>query len=414
MLVSFLLSNYLSFREERLFSMKATTISEHKESLIECSNGKYLRSAVLYGANSSGKSNFISALQRMRRVLLSSVKLNDGDKLSYNPFLLTDKSAGAPTRFEIEFMADTETTYRYGFSYSQFKIQEEWLFRQIRKGKETPLFIRENNEIAVTDDFVEGSGKEELTNENRLFLSLVGQLNGKVSQTVIDWFRSFNVISGLEQDGYLDSSLEMIMQQGEEYKMALSLYKKLNLGFNNIYADERKKHPTIIFSDSKIISTSMNYSLKTTHNKYDDEGNTTGKVDFDKEKQESAGSNKVIDLSGPLFSALLNGTLLVVDELDAKLHPLLTRELVMLFNNPETNPNKAQLIFATHDTNLLSTDIFRRDQIWFTEKDNMEQTDLYSLVEFKLPDGTIPRKDSNLEKNYIRGRYGAIPFIIYD
>ena len=122
----------------------------------------------------------------------------------------------------------------------------------------------------------------------------------------------------------------------------------------------------------------------------------------------------MIDLSGPLFSTLLNGSLLVVDELDAKLHPLLTRELVLLFNNPETNPQNAQLIFATHDTNLLSTDIFRRDQIWFTEKDNMEQTDLYSLVEFKLPDGNIPRKDSNLEKNYIRGRYGAIPFINYD
>lgn len=119
-------------------------------------------------------------------------------------------------------------------------------------------------------------------------------------------------------------------------------------------------------------------------------------------------------MSGPLFTTLINGGLLVVDELDAKLHPILTRRLVQLFNNPETNPNQAQLIFATHDTNLLSTEIFRRDQIWFAEKDNVEQTDLYSLVEFKLPDGTIPRKDSNLEKNYIQGRYGAIPFITFD
>jgi len=127
--------------------------------------------------------------------------------------------------------------------------------------------------------------------------------------------------------------------------------------------------------------------------------------------QESEGTKKIIDLAGPVFDTLIAGKILMVDELDAKLHPLLTREIVSLFNNSGTNPNHAQLLFATHDTNLLSADLFRRDQIWFTEKDEFEQTDLYNLVEFKLPDGTKVRNDSNLEKNYIRGRYGAIPFI---
>jgi len=119
----------------------------------------------------------------------------------------------------------------------------------------------------------------------------------------------------------------------------------------------------------------------------------------------------MIDFSGPIFDALQNGKMLIIDELDSKLHPLITMQIIKLFNSPETNPSKAQLLFATHDTNLLSTDIFRRDQVWFTEKDEVEQTDLYALDDFVFADGTKVRKDANLEKNYIAGRYGAIPYI---
>ena len=119
-----------------------------------------------------------------------------------------------------------------------------------------------------------------------------------------------------------------------------------------------------------------------------------------------------MDLSGLIFDTLTSGKLLVIDELDAKLHPLITINIINLFNNPKTNPNNAQLLFSTHDTNLLSPDLFRRDQVWFTEKNDIEQTDLYSLYNITLPDGTRVRNDSNYEKNYIRGRYGAIPFIM--
>lgn len=412
MLISFSVSNFLSFKDERNFSMEATSISDHKDSLIVNPRGKFLRSAVLYGANSSGKSNFIAAFLRMQRVILSSVRLNDGDRLSYSPFLLSDKSGKEPTRFEVEFMIGEDTTYRYGFSYSESEIQEEWLFLQIKNRQETPLFIRDDDGISVNKDFPEGDGKEELTNDNRLFLSLVAQLSGKTSQRIIEWFQSYEVISGLDQQGYLEESLKMLQDESLGYKESLSLYQDLKLGFNNIFVEENKK--TNRFSDALSHRLKANYAIKTIHHKYDDNGGIVGTVIFDKEEQESAGTNKIIDLSGPLFEALITGGLLIVDELDAKLHPLLTKQLVMLFNNPETNPRNAQLVFATHDTNLLSTEIFRRDQIWFTEKDKMEQTDLYSLVEFKFPDGTIPRKDSNLEKNYIRGRYGAIPFITFN
>ena len=126
---------------------------------------------------------------------------------------------------------------------------------------------------------------------------------------------------------------------------------------------------------------------------------------------ESEGTKKIIEMSGPIFSTLLGGTILLVDELDAKLHPLLTRQIINLFNNPEVNKKGAQLIFATHDTNLLNTKTFRRDQIWFTEKNKTAATDLYSLVEFKDVNGTKIRNDRSLEKDYINGRYGAIPYI---
>ena len=391
--------------------MEATSISDHKESLVVNQRGKFLRSAVLYGANSSGKSNFISALSQMRRVILSSVRLNESDKLNYSPFLLSENSRKEPTRFEMEFMVDKEMTYRYGFSYTEFEVIEEWLFLQIKNKQEIPLFIRTDEGISVSGDFSEGNGKEELTNNNRLFLSLVAQLNGKIAQKVIEWFQNYEVISGLDQQGYLEKSLRMIQDKSAGYKESLSLYQELKLGFNDIFVQERTPQEDFLMSYWMRLESNSNYAIKTIHNKYSDSGQIIGTEVFDKEKQESAGTNKIIDLSGPLFKSLITGGLLVVDELDAKLHPILTRQLVMLFNDPETNPNNAQLIFATHDTNLLSTEIFRRDQIWFTEKDNMEQTDLYSLVEFKFPDGTIPRKDSNLEKNYIRGRYGAIPFI---
>ena len=149
----------------------------------------------------------------------------------------------------------------------------------------------------------------------------------------------------------------------------------------------------------------------TTHNVYSETGEVVRERIFEEHDMESEGSKKIIELSGPLFYTLNKGNVLIVDELDAKLHPLLTRNIVLLFMNPETNKNNAQLIFATHDTNLLNLSLIRRDQVWFAEKDKTEATDIYSLVEFKDDNGDKVRNDRNIEKDYIKGRYGAIPFI---
>ena len=147
------------------------------------------------------------------------------------------------------------------------------------------------------------------------------------------------------------------------------------------------------------------HEIYTTHHVYDKEGKVVEKTRFNAERFESNGTNKIISLSGPLFDTLLHGSVLFVDELDAKLHPMLTRAIVRLFMDKETNPKGAQVVFTTHDTHLLDKDYLRRDQVWFTEKDAAEASDLYSLLEFK------ERNDRNFEKNYIQGRYGAIPFI---
>ncbi|MCT4319300.1 AAA family ATPase [Elizabethkingia anophelis] len=419
MLVQFTVGNFLSFNGKRTLSLEARGISELKTNIANFKPEKILRSAVIYGANSSGKSNLIKALDRMRDVVLDSVKLNDTDELDYSPFLLSSETENQPTFFEVVFWQDS-TRYRYGFEYTLEQIVNEWLFAGKSEKTEKTLFIRTLEGIGVTDKFKEGIKNESKTNDNRLFISLVAQLGGSVSKKILEFFNDCNVLSGLEHNYYTGFTMRMLHKNLNGCDESLKLYQKLKLGFKEINALESDFNPTEIpdYISAKVksklikqLSGKKGISLKTVHNKFDKKGNVIDFVLFDKEGNESQGTNKIIDLSGPIFDTLSLGKVLIIDELDAKLHPLITTRIVELFNSPESNPNNAQLIFATHDTNLLGEELFRRDQIWFTEKDEYEQTDLYSLYDFNLPDGSKVRNDSNLEKNYIRGRYGAIPFI---
>ena len=413
MLLQFTVGNFLSFNKKRTLSLTAKSIFELQTNIFPYKGDRILRSAVIYGANSSGKSNLIKALERMRDVVLASVRLNDSDELDYNPFLLSTESESQPTFFEITFWYDS-TKYRYGFEYNLTEIVNEWLFSGKSKKTEKPLFIRTLDGIGITGEFKEGEGNEPKTNDNRLFVSLVAQLGGSISKKVIEYFNSYNILSGLEHNDYTGFTMRMLQKNLNGCDESLRLYQKLKLGFKEINAIESDFNPAEI-PDSisaklkakiiKDLTGKKGISLKTIHNKFDKKGNIVDSVIFDKERNESEGTNKIIDLSGPIFDTLKLGKSLIIDELDAKMH------VVELFNNPNSNPNNAQLIFATHDTNLLGEDLFRRDQIWFTEKDELEQTDLYSLYDFNLPDGSKVRNDSNIERNYIRGRYGAIPFI---
>jgi AAA15 family ATPase/GTPase len=418
MLIEFTVGNFLSFNEKRTLNFEAKGISELKQNVME--KRKLLRSVVVYGANSSGKSNLIKALDRMRDCVLLSVKLNDSDNLDYSPFLLSEEGTKNPTFFEVVFW-DKEQRFRYGFEYNETAIVNEWLFTGKSAKTEKALFIRKEDGIGVSEHFKEGRGKEEATNDNRLFLSLSAQLGGTISKLLMQWFENYNVLSGIEHKDYEGYSKRMFHENLNGCNESLSLFQTLQLGFKGVKTTESDFNPDTDLPDDisigvksqllKKLSGRKKVSFQTIHSKYNTTGEIINSISWDKDENESEGTKKIMDLSGPIFDTLLSGKILIVDELDAKLHPLITIRIVKLFNNPATNPNNAQLLFATHDTSLLSNDLFRRDQIWFTEKDEMEQTDLYSLSDFVLPDGTKARNDANLEKNYIRGRYGAIPFI---
>lgn len=419
MITSFKIKNFRSFKKERTFHMNAGAIKEHRDSIIKVDRYSVLPLAVFYGANSGGKSNFIKAVSTMRRIVLRSVKMNKGDVLPYDPFALDATSESLPTLFEIQFISGN-AHYVYGFEYNKQEIVSEWLYEKIFGEREYELFVRSHDYIEVSKKrFPEGIGKEDLTNPNRLFLSLVAQLKGEKSNKVLDWFGRCNVLSGIDSEGYEGFTLNMFLEHLDGADDAQEFFQELQLGFTRfsvIKTDISKElldnMPESIKSqfEKDIVSGTLVESI-TTHKIYDEKGNVIGERDFRKNKMESEGTKKVIEMSGPIFDTLNEGKVLVIDELDAKLHPLLTRNIVLLFMNPEKNKHGAQLIFATHDTNLLDLDIIRRDQIWFAEKDKVEQTDIYSLADFKDEDGNKVRNDRDIKRDYIRGRYGAIPFI---
>lgn len=418
MILEFTVGNYRSFYEPKTFSLHAQGIKEAQDSyLASYSRKKYSLTSAIYGANSSGKTNLVRAIATMNACVVDSILLNDGDKLYYDPFLLHKKSEQEPTLFEVVFVHN-DKQYRYGFEYTPNKIEKEWLFTGSGK-KEIPLFVRNKEGIGFDDaNFNEGDKKIENINDNRLFLSLCAQLGGPVSKSVMSWFQfDCNVVSGINNENYRAFTKTIFLERTEESLRALQLFKKLQLGFNDLKARKKEEEshiPERLSPQERKRRTSKSIIIESIHNVYGESGIVCDERVFPFEERESDGTRKMFDMSGPIFDTLQRGSVLFVDELDAKMHPLISQQIIMLFNNPKHNPNKAQLIFTTHDTNLLSSHLLRRDQIWFTEKDSQEQTDLYSMMDIQFADGTKPRNDSNYEKNYIAGRYGAIPYIIND
>lgn len=420
MLLNFTFGNFRSFRDEKTLSMEAGSIKELKGSVIKKESYRLLPAAVMYGANSSGKSNVIRALLTMRMVLLDNVRLNPNDELDFQPFSLNTTSKSTPTSFEIQFLQN-DVKYRYGFEYDKSHICNEWLYEKEPKQREYNLFLRADNEYEISQTrFKEGIGKETATPSNRLFVSLVAQLNGPRSLRILNWFANCNFLSGLFSDSYETFTLNMFSSHNSICNQALDFFHSTGLGFNDLIVNERTVSEDMIATNiPPEIRTRMLiemrgqkvFEVKTTHNIYGKDGTVENTAAFDVRFMESEGTKKIIEMSGPIFDTLSAGKVLVVDELDAKLHPMLTRSVLRLFMDPKINKNGAQLIFATHDTNLLNLSYLRRDQIWFTEKDLTESSDLYSLLEFKDEYGKTVRNDRSIEKDYINGRYGAIPFI---
>ena len=413
MLIQFTVGNYRSFKDPVTLSMVAANLKAKDKTLDENNSFaatpklRLLKSAALYGANASGKSNLVKALKFMREfVVNSSRETQTGDLIPVEPFRLSAETDGLPSFFEIEFLHKNQP-YRYGFEVDAERVHSEWLFYTPKS--ERKLFTREGDQFSLGKDFDEGKSFREITRKNALFLSVVAQFNGSLANAVLSWFFSLEVVTGA-QDTRLRSRSERALSEKDSKPALLSFMEKMDLGIEDFTFDTNIPKPNI--SDPSPLlrnifriayeSPSPKGFVKTVHKKFDIGGNATATEIFDLDEHESEGTKKLFAFASLFQSAMKIGQTVVIDELDARLHPLLTLSILQLFNN---NIQKAQLIFTTHDTNLLSNKTFRRDQVWFTEKDKYGSTDLYSLVEYKV------RNDASYEKNYIAGKYGAIPFI---
>ncbi|MDD4760121.1 MAG: ATP-binding protein [Bacteroidaceae bacterium] len=418
MLLEFSVGNFLSFRERKTLNLVASSISDFKETnTIASERHILLKGAVIYGANASGKSNFIRAMSTMKRIVMLSFNQSSTKALGVTPFLLNTETEKSPSYFEVLFEI-LGTRYRYGFEVTDKEVVGEWLYES-KKNVEKFLFLREKDGIEVSPSFKEAENLESKTRDNALFLSVIDQFNGVIAKRIMNWFNSFITISGLTHENYELVTFKMLGKENTAKTLG-SFYDQLDLGFEGLSIDKEKFSPKRIPEDApeslvkllvKDLEGAFRFKIKTLHKKYDKDNKKVGDVEFDMRSQESAGTNKVINISGPIFDVLQDGGVLVIDELDSSLHPLMTLAITRLFNSEKDNSKNAQLIFTTHDTNLFSYGKYRRDQIYFVEKDKYGTSDLYSLVEYREEDGIKVRKDRSFESDYIQGRYGAVPYI---
>lgn len=430
MLIELNVGNYRSFKEKVTFSMVATGVTAKNKQIDENNvfevgnNLRLLKTAAIYGANASGKSNFAKALDFMRHFVLNSSRESQAtDPIPTEPFQLSTETEVQPSFFEIIFLLNG-TRFRYGFQVTTERVISEWLYRT-PKSREAKLFERDMGAITVGSSYKEGRGLEGRTRPNALFLSVAAQFNEEVAEQVLRWFRALDIQLGMNSSAdYIDTValLDMKRHQNE----IIQLVKQLDLGIQDVRVERRRISvpPLLTLSNTSAeevthsdrITQAYNHFLQsfegheqleaqTLHRVFNEQNQPVETRSFAFNRHESEGTKKLFGLAGSLVPALEQGLVVIVDELDARLHPLITCAIIDLFNNPKTNPHDAQLIFTTHDTNLLQNTIFRRDQIWFVEKDQFGSSHLYSLVEFKV------RNDASFEKDYIQGRYGAIPFI---
>lgn len=424
MLIQFSVRNFRTFREKATISLIASNYDKETREVENISeNTKYnlriLKSAVIYGANASGKSKFMEAIMFMRRFTISSSKESlQGDEIPVEPFMLNNLSENEPSEFEVIFTFKN-VMYRYGFEVDKNKVISEWLYYK-PKTKEVELFYRElQNFVTHPRNFTKGAiaVREELVRENALLLSLSAQLNDATAITVLQWFKSFKTLSGLREDGYQGYTMAKTKDPKHKQKI-LDLLKAADLGIQDIKLEfldinalpkeMPKELRDKILKESKDENAEFFSDILTSHKKFDNSKNYIENINFSMDDDESSGTRKFFALTGPILNVLENGYSLVVDELDSKLHPNLICKIVSLFNSKELNPKNAQLIFNTHDTNLLSSGLFRRDQVWFTEKDKFGEARLYSLADFKSDE---VRKNEAFEDNYVKGKYGAVPFL---
>ncbi|MFT3867670.1 MAG: ATP-binding protein [Nibricoccus sp.] len=362
----------------------------------------------LYGANGSGKSNMLLGLGFVSDfAYFSAIGAQHESEIEVTPFRLCDETENKPSFFEVE-VAQNGTRYRYGLEVSSKRVHAEWLF-EATSSREAMLFTREGDEINCNPErFREGKELAERTRPNASFLSVCAQFNSEVASRALDAVAGITVAR--EPRIYRHSVRRTAQRLGtkEFYLRALEMLRAADLTIKRLRVEMPERDKDLLSATGAPIRPTDG-TIKTIHYKYSAKQEPIGEVEFDLLNDESAGTIRFVGLLAPFIDGLSRGRIVVADELDSRMHPLMTRFLVSLFQGP-TNTNGAQLIFATHDVNLLSNKFFRRDQIWFTEKDRAEATHLYSLSDYRS-DGERIRKDASFSKDYLLGKFGAVPFI---
>jgi AAA15 family ATPase/GTPase len=414
MLVEFRVKNFRSLRDEQVLSLVASTdktlLDTHALDTGLKASPHLLRSAVVYGANASGKSNLIKALQYMRGVVLESAALQPGQTFDrLHPFRLNAISGSLPTEFEVTFILDG-VRYQYGFAMNTQRIVSEQLL-VYKAFKPQRWFERHFDAESGKDVYEFGpslKGAKNLwegaTRPNALFLSMAVQLNSETLRPVFDWFANRLVIFNEQSPLSPQFSVQMLKQEAQR-KAICEFLRAADISIADIEV-----------ATKQAMVHSIRFDLAT-GKREEDAGEQAvdevrfhhitehGKAVFDL-MDESSGTRNLLFLTGPILDILNKGLTLVVDELDTSLHTLLVQALVRLFHRPEVNTGGAQLVFTTHDTSLLDAyGLFRRDQVWFVEKRPDQSSSLYPLLDFR------PRKNEALERGYLQGRYGALPFL---
>lgn len=429
MIIEFKVENFLSFKDLTTLSMvTARSFKEHKDThtIVIDSKLSLLKSAVIYGNNASGKSNLLQAMDFMKEIILNSFRdalLENSDrKFPLEKFALSSKSEQESSFFELSFF-NNGTKYRYGFEIDYDKVVAEWLYHTT--SKEVYLFKRDLQNIEVNKSaFKEGLGKEDDVKENVLFISVLATLGKETSSSIVEWFKKFNIINGIHDRGHKRYTIDKLKSDKNFLNWVLHFIKYLEISnlttteedVNEIDIETLREKENdedlinLLTSIHKIKSRQTKRDqLKTYHRKYDENNVLIDTISFNFDKQESEGTKKLLYLLGPWYDTLKNGKVLIIDELDSRLHSHLTLRLIDFFH--KSNMKQAQLICAVHDISLLNKETFRRDQIWFVEKNQFGASELISLADFKTD--TV-RNKSAFDKNYLEGKYGAVPYFDTD
>lgn len=406
MLIRFSFKNFKSFKDENLLDMEATALKEHEYNIAKTENIDLLKVAAIYGANASGKTNVLQAFDYMKkRILVSddSKKNSPIDEENIYSFMINNE----PISLEVEVLAKNNKIYKYGFEVLKNSIVSEWLYIK-RVNKFYSIFEREKNNVTMkSNNKISGLAN---IDERTLFLNIYSKIDkdNEDFNNVYEWFVNANYLDlgNPRFEDFINNRISLKILSDEKYKKELLRFiKTFDSGIEGI-----KTTPDSI---EEIQNNNRVVKVELIHR---GEDNKLKALPLD---LESNGTRKMFHLFDFFMDALKNGMVLFIDELDAKLHPLLTRYIINLFNNSETNIGNGQLIYSTHDTVNLNKDTFRRDEIWFTEKNRDGVSEIYALSDYILEDdednknktGKKVRNDATYNKDYLTGRYGAIPVL---